>query len=44
MAIEGIQVSQDAQATMLSIASGRLSAKSVKEELINKYRQLPSAD
>ena len=44
MAIEGILVSQDAQTTMLRIASGHLSAKAVKEELINKYRQLPTAD
>lgn len=44
MAIEGIQVSRKSQADMLRIASGRVSAKSVKEQLIDKYRQGPVAD
>jgi len=44
MAIEGIQVSRKSQADMLRIASGRVSAKSVKEQLIDKYRQGPAAD
>ncbi|MCB1838454.1 MAG: hypothetical protein KDH99_12630 [Alcanivoracaceae bacterium] len=44
MAIEGIQVSRKSQADMLRIASGRVSARSVKDQLIDKYRQEPAAD
>lgn len=42
MAIEGIRVSRQSQATMLRVASGRVSAEAVKKELIEKYRQSPS--
>ena len=43
MAIEGIQVSQQSEATMLEVAAGRLSGKSVREQLVAKYKQASSA-
>lgn len=43
MAIEGIQVSRDSEATMLKVASGRLSGKALREQLVEKYRRMPSA-
>jgi hypothetical protein len=43
MAIEGIQVSRVSEATMLRVASGRVSGKSIREELVKKYRQSPVA-
>lgn len=42
MAIEGIQVSKQSKATMLKVASGRVSGKSVREQLVEKYKQTPS--
>lgn len=43
MAIEGISVSRKTEAAMLKVASGRVSGKSVREELVEKYRQAPPA-
>ncbi|WP_339801848.1 hypothetical protein [uncultured Marinobacter sp.] len=43
MAIEDIQISRQSQAMVLRVASGRIAAQSVKDELIEKYRQSPSA-
>lgn len=43
MAIEGIQVSKQSEATMLEVAAGRVSGKSVREQLVAKYKQVSSA-
>ena len=43
MAIEGIQVSKQSEATMLEVAAGRVSGKSVREQLVAKYKQASSA-
>lgn len=43
MAIEDIQISRQSQAMMLRVASGRIAAQSVKDGLIEKYRQSSSA-
>lgn len=43
MAIEGIQVSRESEATMLRVASGRVSGETVREALVEKYRRSPSA-
>lgn len=42
MAIEGIQVSKQSEAIMLDVAAGRVSGKSVREQLVEKYKQAPS--
>ena len=43
MAIEGIQVSKQSVSTMLEVAAGRVSGKSVREQLVAKYKQVCSA-
>src|SRR5690554_6534685 len=43
MAIEGIQVSKQSEAIMLDVAAGRVSGKSVREQLVAKYKQVSSA-
>lgn len=43
MAIEGIQVSKGSEATMLKVASGRVSGETVREALVKKYRRSPLA-
>ena len=43
MAIEGIQVSKQSEAIMLEVAAGRVSGKSVREQLVAKYKQASSA-
>lgn len=40
MAIEGIKVSRQTEATMLNVASGRLSGKAVRQQLVEKYSRL----
>lgn len=37
MAIEGIQVSRQAEATMLRVAAGRVSGKTVRQQLVEQY-------
>ncbi|MCB2385701.1 antitoxin VbhA family protein [Thalassolituus alkanivorans] len=37
MAIEGVQVSRQAEANMLKVASGRVSGKSLRQQLVEKY-------
>ncbi len=39
LAIEGVTVSRSTKAAMLRIASGQASAKDIKNELIQQYRQ-----
>lgn len=39
MAIEGIEVSRESEATMLEVAAGRVSGKSVRKKLVEKYKQ-----
>ncbi|HKM37523.1 MAG TPA: antitoxin VbhA family protein [Thiopseudomonas sp.] len=43
MAIEGMQVSKQSETTMLEVAAGRVSGKSVREQLVAKYKQASSA-
>ena len=43
MAIEGIQVSKQSEAIMLKVAAGRVSGKSIREQLVAKYKQASSA-
>lgn len=40
MAIEGIKVSRQTEATMFNVASGRLSGKAVRQQLVEKYSRL----
>jgi len=42
MAIEGIRVSRQSQADMMRVATGRVSAESVKAALKAKYQQTPA--
>ena len=42
MAIEGIQVSKQSEATMLEVAAGRVSGESVRKQLVAKYQQASS--
>lgn len=42
MAIEGIQVSKQSEATMLEVAAGRVSGKALRQQLVGKYKQAPS--
>ena len=37
MAIEGIQVSREAEARMLKVAAGRVSGKTVRQQLVEQY-------
>lgn len=39
LAIEGIQVSQQSEAIMLEVAAGRVSGKSVRAQLVEKYKR-----
>ena len=43
MAIEGIQVSRQSEATMLKIAAGRVSGKTIREKLVEQYSRTPAA-
>ncbi len=42
MAIEGIQVSRQAEANMLKVAAGRVSGKSLRQQLVEKYTRSAS--
>jgi len=42
MAIEGIRVSRQGQATMLRVANGKLTGSSAREALIAKHRVTPA--
>lgn len=37
MAIEGIQVSRETEARMLKVAAGRVSGKTVRQQLVEQY-------
>ena len=42
MAIEGIQVSRQAEDNMLKVAAGRVSGKSLRQQLVEKYTRSAS--